>query len=254
MGANPICALNVVCFPADNLDLGVLQQILRGGLDKLHEAGVVLAGGHSVIDPELKYGLAVTGLVHPERVLTNRGARPGDRLVLTKPLGTGIVNTAIKGGVASAAAIEEVIASMSSLNREAARVVTAQPVHACTDVTGFGLAGHLCEMIDGGGIGAHLEASSLPFFEAAGEYAEMGLLPGGLHRNRNHFEPRVEIGDGVPQHLVDLLYDPQTSGGLLIALAPDRVDGLLEQLRDSGVEAVAVGGVIDDPDERIALR
>jgi selenide,water dikinase len=254
MGANPICAMNIVCFPTGNLDLAVLQQILRGGLDKLREAGVALVGGHTVTDPELKYGLSVTGVVHPERVLTNRGAQPGDRLVLTKPLGTGIVNTAIKGGVASADAIAEVIASMSSLNRDAARVVTAHPVHACTDITGFGLAGHACEMIDGGGIGMRLEASSLPFFEAAREYAGMGLLPGGLHRNRTHFEPRVELGAGVPQHLVDLLYDPQTSGGLLLAVAADRIDRLLEELREAGVDAVDVGQVIDHPGERIALR
>ncbi|MBW2277274.1 MAG: selenide, water dikinase SelD, partial [Deltaproteobacteria bacterium] len=254
MGANPVLAMNIVCFPTGKIDLEVLRQILRGGLDKLREAGVALAGGHTVTDPELKYGLAVNGLVHPDRVLTNRGARPGDRLLLTKPLGTGIVNTAIKGGVASTEAIAEVIGSMSALNRDAAAIVTAHPVSACTDVTGFGLAGHAREMIDGEGVGLSIDASSLPFFEPAREYAGMGLLPGGLHRNRKHFAPHVEVAEGVPQHLADLLFDPQTSGGLLVTLPSERAGAALDELLDKGLRAAVIGDVIDDPKERVALR
>jgi len=254
MGGRPICAMNIVCFPTGNMDLEVLRRILRGGLDKLREADVVLVGGHTVTDPELKFGLSVSGLVHPERVLTNRGARPGDRLVLTKPLGTGIVNTAIKGGVASPEAIAEVIASMSALNRDAAAVVADHPVHACTDVTGFGLAGHAREMIAGSGFGFAIEASSLPFFEPARAYAEMGLLPGGLHRNRNHFAPHVRIEDGVPPHLADLVFDPQTSGGLLLALPSDRAGAALAELLDRGLAAAIIGEVVADPQERIVVR
>jgi selenide,water dikinase len=254
MGGNPITAMNIVCFPTDTMDLAVLKEILRGGLEQLREADVALAGGHTVTDPELKYGLAVNGLVHPDRVLTNRGARPGDRLLLTKPLGTGIVNTAIKGGLASAEAIAEVVESMSALNREAAAVATTHPVSACTDVTGFGLAGHAREMIDGQGVGFVLDASALPFFEPAREYAEMGLLPGGLQRNRTHCTPHVEIAAGVPQHLSDLLFDPQTSGGLLFTLAADRADAALAELLEKKLTAAIIGEVIDDPEERIVVR
>jgi len=254
MGANPITAMNIVCFPADKMDLGVLREILRGGLDKLREADVALAGGHTVTDTELKYGLAVNGLVHPDRVLTNQGARPGDRLLLTKLLGTGIVNTALKGGVASDEAVAEVIASMSALNRDAASVVTAHPVSACTDVTGFGLAGHAHEMIAGQGVGFSFEAAALPFFEPAREYAGMGLLPGGLQRNRAHFAPHVEIAEGVAQHLIDLLFDPQTSGGLLFSVPADRADDVLAELVDRDPPAAIIGEVVDDPRERIAVR
>jgi selenide,water dikinase len=254
MGGRPISAMNIVCFPTTTMDLEVLRQILRGGLEKLREADVVLAGGHTVTDPELKYGLAVNGLVHPDKVLINRGARPGDRLLLTKPLGTGIVNTAIKGGLASAEAIAEVIQSMAALNRDAAAVVTAHPTSACTDVTGFGLAGHAREMNEEQGVGFVLEAAALPFFEPVQEYADMGLLPGGLQRNRSHFGPHVDIADGVPQHLADLLFDPQTSGGLLFAIASERVDAVLGELLDKDLRAAVIGEVIDDPRERIAIR
>jgi selenide,water dikinase len=254
MGARPIAAMNIVCFPSDKMGIDVLRQVLRGGLDKLREADVVLAGGHTVIDPELKYGLAVNGLVHPDRVLTNRGARPGDRLLLTKPLGTGIVNTAIKGGLASAEAIAEVIESMSLLNRDAAAIVTAHPTSACTDVTGFGLAGHSREMVDGQGVGFELEAAALPFFEPAREYAGMGLLPGGLQRNREHFGPHVDIEGSAPQHVADLVFDPQTSGGLLFAVESGRAEAVLGELHDKDLRAAIVGEVVDDPRERISIR
>jgi selenide,water dikinase len=254
MGAVPITAMNIVGFPAKQLDISVLNTILRGGLAKLREAEVTLVGGHTVTDPELKYGLAVTGVVHPDRILTNRGARPGDRLVLTKPLGTGVVNTAIKGGLASPDAIAAVTASMVALNRDAGRVVLDHPVRACTDVTGFGLAGHAREMTAGGGVGFVVEGAALPLLPGAREYAELGLLPGGLQRNRAHFGPHVDLAPGVPEHLADLIFDPQTSGGLLVAVAAERAAALVDELRGAGVAAVLIGEVVDDPAERIALR
>jgi selenide,water dikinase len=254
MGANPICAMNVVGFPAREIGLSVLNAILRGGHDKLREAGVALVGGHTISDPELKYGLSVTGVVHPDRILTNHGAQPGDRLLLTKPLGTGIVNTAIKGGLASDEAIAAVVVSMSALNRDAVLIAMEHGVRACTDVTGFGLAGHAHEMIAGHGVGLRIDGSSLPYFDEAREYAGMGLLPGGLGRNREFYEPHVEIAGGVAEHLVDLIYDPQTSGGLLLAVPADRAERLAEQLRAKAIAAAIVGEVVADADEKIAVR
>ncbi len=183
MGGEPICAMNIACFPVREMDIAVLHEILKGGLEKLREAGVVLAGGHTVEDPELKYGLSITGIVHPERVLTNRGAQPGDQLILTKPLGTGLINTAIKGELASESAIEKAVSAMTTLNRQAAELMAGAPVHACTDVTGFGLLGHACEMVEDTPVGLVINAHAVPVFPEALEYCEMGLLPAGLARN-----------------------------------------------------------------------
>ena len=254
MGGRPLCAMNIVTFPAGKMDIGILREVLRGGLDKLREAGVALVGGHSVTDPELKYGLSVTGVVHPDRIWTNEGARPGDRLVLTKPLGTGIVNTAIKAGEASAAAIDEVVASMVRLNRDAASVAARFGVRACTDVTGFGLVGHSDEMIRGTGIGLRIDAAALPSFAEAREHAAMGFLPGGLQRNRDHWKATMHAAAGVDPFSIDLVCDPQTSGGLLMAIDPTVADALLAAMRDLDVPAVAIGEFTADPKERIDLR
>jgi selenide, water dikinase len=240
MGGRPICAMNIVCFPASQMPLSVLREILQGGLAKLREAGVALAGGHSVEDPELKFGLSVTGIVHPARVLTNQGARPGDRLILTKPLGTGIIATAVKAELASEAAMAASSASMRTLNRAAAEVIDGFTIHACTDVTGFGLIGHAAEMIAGTGVGITIEATSLPLLPGALAYAEMGLLPAGLHRNREYRESITGIAGTVPLPLQDILFDPQTSGGLLIALPGPEAPRLLERLRDAGVAQAAI--------------
>jgi selenide,water dikinase len=255
MGGRPLCAMNVVCFPAQKMDLQILRDILRGGADKIREAGAVVAGGHSIDDPEVKYGLAVTGLVHPDRILTNTGARPGDRLVLTKPLGTGIVATALKGGIAGFEAVEGILASMARLNREAVLAMESLDVHACTDVTGFGLVGHLAEMVADSEVGAVVYASSLPMFPEVAEYAAMGLLPGGLYRNRAFRAAMVTIDASLPGHVDDLVHDPQTSGGLLAALPADDAQALVDRGRAGGIPGIAIiGEVVASPAGHIQVR
>jgi selenide,water dikinase len=254
MGGRPLTAMNIVAFPIDTMDISVLTEILAGGLAKLQEASVALVGGHSVTDNELKYGMSVTGVVHPDRVLTNRGARPGDALVLTKPLGTGIVNTAIKAELADPAIVDRVVASMAALNRAAAEVAAGFPISACTDVTGFGLLGHGCEMIAGSGTGLRIATAALPVFPGVAGFADMGLLPAGLHRNREFRARNLEVAPGVARHLVDVVCDPQTSGGLLLALDGAQADRLVAALRDAGIRAASrVAEVVDDPAERVVL-
>jgi selenide,water dikinase len=245
MGGWPICAMNIVCFPAGKMDIEVLRDILRGGLDKLREAKTVLAGGHSIQDPELKFGLSVTGLVHPDRVLTNQGARPGDHLILTKPLGTGIIATAVKAGEASPEAQEQAIASMMALNRRTAEIMVHFPVHACTDITGFGLIGHTCEMLEGADLTFVIDSSAVPLFSGVRQYAEMGFLPGGLHRNREYRQAMTEFSAGVPDPIRDVLFDPQTSGGMLIALEGGESTRLCNALREAGVDPVALIGIVE---------
>jgi selenide,water dikinase len=252
MGGSPILALNIVGFPS-GMDLGVLREILRGGLDKLKEANCALGGGHSINDPELKYGMAVTGTVHPSRILKNRGVCPGDALVLTKPLGTGIINTAVKAGEVSDDLQRRVERSMATLNKRAIEIASRFELHACTDVTGFGLLGHALEMIDGSGLGLKVDSAGLPVFPEIQQYCDMGLLPGGLHRNRKYRQCNLEVAPGVPLHLVDAVCDPQTSGGLLIALSEDDSRKLLKELRDESIAAAIVARVYVDSSERFAL-
>jgi len=254
MGGRPLTAMNVVCFPIKEMPLTILQEILRGGLDKIKEAEAVLVGGHSVEDPELKYGLSVTGIVHPERVIRNQGARPGDRLVLSKPLGTGIINTAIKGGLAGEGTIGKVIKTMATLNREASEVMQQVGVNACTDVTGFGLLGHLCEMVEGSDVGVTIYASRVPYFPEAEEFAKMGLVPGGTYRNREFREQMVNLHPEIPPWLVDILFDAQTSGGLLISVPDERAEELLAKLRERGVKAVLIGEVTQEHRGEIEVR
>ena len=219
MGGQPLTVLNVVCFPGCKLGMEVLEKVLAGGLNKVKEAGALLVGGHSVDDLELKYGLAVTGVVHPEKVVTNAGARPGDLLFLTKPLGLGIVATAVKGGLADPAVAKKAGEIMATLNRDASLAMLERGVHACTDVTGFGLVGHGLEMARASGVTLELELEGLPIIEEALEYAAMGLIPAGAYDNQECYRARVDYGRD-PGELEMLLYDPQTSGGLLIALPP----------------------------------
>ena len=255
MGGKPLTALNIVCFPREILDISVLKDILAGGLDKMREAGVILVGGHSVEDPELKYGLSVTGTIHPARVVLNSGARAGDRLILTKPLGTGIIATAIKAGVAGEAAVAAIVVSMSALNRRASELMLAAGVHACTDVTGFGLIGHAAEMVDRTEVGMVIQASAVPCFPGARELAEMGMLPGGLQRNRDFRQHMVSFESGVPPYLADIICDPQTSGGLLIALPEEKAPGLLDRLHAEGITGAAIiGEVVAEPKGRIIVR
>ncbi len=254
MGGRPLTAMNVVCFPIKEMPLTVLQEILRGGLDKMKEAAVVLVGGHSVEDPELKYGLSVTGIVHPERVIRNQGARPGDRLILTKPLGTGIINTAIKAGLAEGETVERVTRTMAALNRGASEAMQEVGASACTDITGFGLLGHACEMIEGTEVGMVIYASKVPYFPEAEEFAKMGLVPGGTYRNREFREQMVNLHPEIPPWLVDILFDAQTSGGLLISVPSSKVEALLERLRKRGVEAALIGEVTREHPGRIVVK
>ena len=244
MGGRPLTALNIVCYPSKTVPKETLQAILAGGLDKIHEAGALLVGGHSVDDTELKYGLSVTGVVHPQRVLTNAGARPGDRLILTKPLGTGIIATAMKGRVASPEAASQAAALMTALNRGAAECLEGFAVHALTDITGFGLLGHALEMATGSKVELTLYASRVPILEAAREYAAMGLVPAGTFANRNFCQNMLQVSPGVEAVDLDLLADAQTNGGLLIALAGEQSEDLLACLHGRGVTAAAVIGEV----------
>jgi len=254
MGGTPKTAMNLVAFPLRDLDISVLRRIIQGGLDKMREADVVLVGGHSVEDSELKYGLSVTGFIHPERILTKRNLKVGDRLVLTKPLGTGIINTAMKRGAASQRITARITHLMATLNRDAAVVMRAHPVHACTDITGFGLLGHLAEMVEGSGLGVRLASENIPILPEAFEYAGMGMVPGGASRNREFREPMVEMAPSLDPLFRDVLYDPQTSGGLLISVDKDSADDLLTDLRAKGItDAAVVGEVVSEPKEKIAV-
>ena len=254
MGGKPLTALNIVCFPSKTLDISVLRDILRGGIDKMREAGVVLVGGHSVDDPELKYGLSVTGTVHPNRVLTKGGARPGDKLLLTKPIGTGIISTAVKGGMASDQVIKAVAQSMAALNKTASEVMLQVGVNACTDITGFGLLGHACEMIQDSRIGLRIHSASVPIFPETIELARMGMIPGGTYRNKE-FRSKMVDSAGIADVMLDILFDPQTSGGLFVSVSADKASLLLARLKEAGVtDAAIVGEVVSHPEQRIVVE
>ena len=243
MGGEPRTALNIACFPQKDVPVEVLTDILRGGLAKAAEAGVIVVGGHTVIDEEIKFGMAVTGFVHPDRILRNVGARPGDALVLTKPLGTGIVATAIKGRAARASEEAVAIASMAALNAAAARVLRTVEVHACTDVTGFGLLGHGYEMAHGSNVCLVLDATLLPLLPGIERLVQGGYLTGGCKRNRDLLADKVEVAAGVPPHIAEAAWDPQTSGGLLAAVPEPIVGRLLDALHEAGVTAARIGSV-----------
>jgi selenide,water dikinase len=254
MGGRPLLALNIVAFPTDALPLGVLGDILRGGADKAAEADVRIIGGHSVDDKEPKYGLAVTGVVHPDRILRNSTARPGDRLLLTKPLGMGIISTAIKRDRASADLIERAVRVMTTLNKGAALAAIEVGVDACTDITGFGLLGHLREMTAGSGCGARIAFSQVPFLEGVTELARQGMVPGGTQRNLAFVEPSVSFDAALDTVQRLLLADAQTSGGLLLAVPSERAARLMEALRAHDVPIVAeIGEIVDDPSGRITV-
>jgi len=254
MGGVPKTAMNLVAFPVKEMEISVLRQILQGGLDKMKEAGVVLVGGHSVEDKELKYGLSITGFIHPNRVLTKKDLKAGDRLILTKPLGTGIINTAIKGGLASGETIDRVTQLMATLNAKSAEIMNDYPVHACTDVTGFGLLGHIAEMVVDSAFGVQIEASKVPFLPEAAEFAAMGLVPAGAYKNREFRECMVDIAPSVDPLICDILFDPQTSGGLLICVESDSADGLVAKLKKEGVDQAAIiGKVLPEPSGRIVV-
>jgi len=254
MGARPLTAMNIVCFPVNCLDQSILVQILCGGAERVHAAGAVVAGGHSIEDDEPKFGLSVTGTVDPARMVTTCGARPGDQLLLTKPLGTGLLTTALKGEVLSEVELVAAIDGMATLNKEASEVMMEIGVCASTDITGFGLVGHAAEMAEASRVGFRLFASRLPAYPHALEMAEIGLVPVGSHRNQKFYLPRCQQPQTIDPLLIDLLCDPQTSGGLLLALAPEKLDGCLERLQQRGIMAWHIGEVIDQRAGSLELK
>jgi selenide,water dikinase len=243
MGGRPISALSIVGFPHSGRDVAILEQILRGGLAKMQEAACTVIGGHSIGDEEIKFGYAVTGVVNPQRVLKNVGARPGDGLVLTKRLGTGVIATALKKGGAASATVDEAILSMTTLNRAGMEAALPFEVHAATDITGFGLLGHAREMALGSNASFVIDSAQIEFLPEARELARRGFLPGGLKRNQDFIGGCVEFAPGVPEEIVNLLFDPQTSGGLLLSVAPTDVAPVLESLHAEGVIAQLIGEV-----------
>jgi selenide,water dikinase len=245
MGGRPLLALNIVAFPTDALPMDVLGDILRGGADKATEADVRIIGGHSIDDREPKYGLAVTGVIHPDRILRNATARPGDRLFLTKPLGMGIISTAIKRDLASADLIDRAAAVMTTLNKNAAQAALDVGVHACTDITGFGLLGHLREMTAGSGVGARISFRQVPVLSGVMDLAARGIVPGGTKRNLAYVQPFVSFDAAVDALQQVVLADAQTSGGLLIAVPAERAAALARALHDGGVPVVADIGAIE---------
>lgn len=236
MGGTPLLAMNILACPVKTMELSVIREVIRGGLDKVQEAGALLVGGHSIEDSELKYGLSITGTVHPDRVLLNAGARPGDRLLLTKPLGTGILSTALKGGLAGSEVEAEMVAVMATLNRLAADImgqarVRGEAVHACTDITGFGLLGHLSEMLLASGVSARIYGDKVPILAGVREYAAMGIIPAGAHVNHKHLAASLLHNEGQQNDLSLIFSDPQTSGGLLIAASPAAAEFILTELQ-----------------------
>ena len=242
MGGEVLFALQVAGFPEDQ-PAELLAEIFRGGADKVAEGGGIIAGGHTVIDQEPKYGLSVMGLVHPRQVMSKAGAKPGDALVLAKALGTGIILTAAKRDLADPAHLEAAVASMLKLNRHAAHVAREAGAHALTDVTGFAIVGHALEVADHSGVQVVLRAGALPLLPGAIDYARAGVDFGGVNRNRTQIGPRVQLAESISEEMERLLFDPQTSGGLLIAVEPSVVDALVQRLREDGYEAAVVGEV-----------
>lgn len=255
MGAKPLTAMNIVCFPVKRMDIKMLREVLRGGLDKIREADALLIGGHSVEDDEIKYGLSVTGVIHPDKVLFNRGARAGDKLILTKSLGTGIISTAIKAGEASPEQLTQVISCMTRLNKNASEMMVAEgDIHACTDITGFGFLGHACEMIEGSDVGLNINSSSIRIFEGARELLGTGFVPGGLYLNKNFRINQVEKKQTCPDWIFDILFDPQTAGGLFFSLPGNKAQNLVEKMHAAGIgDAAVVGEVVKDHPGKIIV-
>lgn len=251
-GAKPILALNIVCFPINDMDKSILKEILKGGADKLNEAGAFMIGGHSVEDPEIKYGVSVTGVVHPERFVTNRGAKKGDILILTKPIGTGILSTALKGKLLDKETAKLLTQTMALLNRTASEVMMEVGVNACTDITGFGLLGHALEMARASKVTIRIWKDKVPLLPRVYEFASMGIVPAGGRRNVNYCSKLVDTGNTDPVTL-DILSDPQTSGGLLISLPSEKAQSLISKLKSRGIQATAVGEVLEESSGKILI-
>lgn len=253
MGGEPVIALNIIGFP-NCLSPDVMAEILMGGASKVMEAGATIAGGHSVEDDEPKYGMCVTGFARPDKILKNYGARPGDVLILTKPIGTGIINTAIKADMCSEEAKNTAVRVMATLNKNAKRVIEHFPISSCTDITGFGLAGHSVEMAEASNVTFEININKIPFIKDVFEYAEIGLVPAGSYKNRKFFNDRVKM-DGIDEKYVDLVFDPQTSGGLLFSVNEDCAEEILLKLKDSlETDFAMIGKVTERKDKYIVIR
>lgn len=253
MGGEPKLALNILCV-AKGMDKHTVQEILRGGYDKAYEAGAIITGGHTIEGAEPIYGLAVSGFVHPKKVLTNSGAMPGDVLILTKPLGVGILTTAAKADLVEADVLSRIYKQMATLNKAARDVMVQYDVHSCTDVTGFALLGHCYEMAQGSDCSIHLRAQDIPYHPEAYEMAEMGFIPAGAYRNRAFAEQGVRVSGSVSRAMQDICYDPQTSGGLLMAVSKTDAQRCLKQLKESIPNAAIIGCVADKQEAAIYLE
>lgn len=254
VGAKPLLALNIVCFPIKDMDKTILKEILRGGLDKLKEASVLILGGHSIEDSEIKYGVSVTGIVHPEKFVTNRGAKKGDVLVLTKPIGTGILSTALKAKLLDVKTTKFLIDIMKKLNKNASELMMEIGVNGCTDITGFGLLGHALEMARASKVTIKIFIDNIPILPKVHEFAQIGIVPAGSRRNINYCEKLVEK-DNIDPVMLDILSDPQTSGGLLISLPEQKADILIKKLKhtEKSEDAVIIGEVTEESSGKIIL-
>ena len=242
MGGEPKTAMNIVCFPKGKMDIEILGEILKGGADKVKESGAVIVGGHSISDEEIKYGMAITGVIHPDKILRNVGVQEGDALILTKALGTGIIATALKKGKASKENIDEAVASMTTLNAAASAVICKYPVHACSDVTGYAILGHALEMASGSGVTLVVESQKLPLLGGAPHLAEKGYITGGCKQNRDYLKDKITVEKSIREGIVEVAFDPQTSGGLLVALAKRHADKLIDELQAAGVKSATQVG------------
>jgi selenide, water dikinase len=252
MGGTPVLALNIVCFPTC-LDMNILGEILRGGADKVIEAGAITAGGHSIDDKEPKYGLSVMGTVHPSNILTNRNSKPGDILILTKPIGSGVINTAAKGEAAEKIHIDKAIKVMATLNKYAADRARKYNINACTDITGFGLVGHAFEMAEASDVSINIKSKNIKFMDGSMEYAKMGLIPGGTYRNKKWLKHRY-TSSNIEDYIIDLLFDPQTSGGLMYSMNEGEGIRLFNELTEIGIECSIVGYVTEFKDKFIYIE
>ena len=248
MGGVPTVAMNIVCFPACH-DMDVLAQILKGGFDKVKESGAILVGGHTVDDKEPKYGLSVSGLVHPDKVLSNATAKVGDKLVLTKPIGVGILNTAMKEGLVDGNISKKVIENMIELNKNAAQCFDKVKVNSVTDITGFGLLGHVLEMAKASNVSVELSSQDIPLLEGALDMANMGIIPAGMYRNKEYVSKDVKLVN-IEQSLEDVLHDPQTSGGLLVSVDSDLADELVNAMKNNNVHEVAIIGSVKEKEDK----
>jgi selenide,water dikinase len=242
MGGDPVTCMNIVCFPKGKMDIEILGEILKGGAEKVKESGAVVIGGHSIIDEEIKFGMAVTGVIHPDKIFRNVGVQEGDVLILTKALGTGIITTALKKGKASDESVNEAVKSMTTLNAAASMVARKHSVHACSDVTGFGILGHALGMASGSGVTLVIESAKMPLLRRAASLAEKGYITGGCKRNREYLNDKMAIDKSIREGLIEVALDPQTSGGLLLAIGKRHAAKLLDELHGAGVtQAVEVG-------------